>query len=132
MLSHVTLGTNDFSRSMAFYRPLLALLGLHERFCDERRPWAAWETAPGVRPLFIVGRPYDGEPASAGNGQMLALLAGSRACVDAAHALALQLGGRDEGAPGLRPEYHADFYGAYFRDPDGNKLCVVCHAPLPG
>lgn len=129
MLSHVFLGTNHFDRAMAFYRPVMALLGLHERFCDPGRPWAGWETAPGARPLFVLGRPYDGGPAAPGNGQMVALLAPSRAVVDEVHARALQLGGTDEGAPGLRPEYHAHYYGAYFRDPDGNKLCVVCHTP---
>jgi len=127
MLSHVFLGTNQFENALAFYRPLMALLGLCERFCDRSRPWVGWETAPGVRPLFVLGRPYDGGPASPGNGQMVALLAPSRAVVDEVHARALQLGGADEGAPGLRPEYHAHYYGAYFRDPDGNKLCVVCH-----
>lgn len=127
MLSHVFLGTNHFERALAFYRPVMALIGLHERFCDPAHPWAGWETAPGVRPLFLVGRPFDGEPATPGNGQMVALLAPSRAVVDEVHALALQLGGTDEGAPGLRPEYHAHYYGAYFLDPAGNKLCVVCH-----
>ena len=71
--------------------------------------------------------------AACGNGQMLALQAPSRAAVDAAYAAALAHGGSGDGEPGLRPHYHADYYGAYFRDPDGNKLCVVCHAaPLPG
>lgn len=129
MLSHVFLGTNQFESALAFYRPVMELLGLHERFCDPNRPWVGWEIAPGVRPLFVLGRPYDGGAAAPGNGQMVALLAPSRAVVDEVHARALQLGGTDEGAPGLRPEYHAHYYGAYFRDPDGNKLCVVCHTP---
>ncbi len=58
---------------------------------------------------------------------MVALLAASRQIVDRAHAYALAQGGADEGAPGLRPQYHPNYYGAYFRDPDGNKICVVCH-----
>ena len=74
---------------------------------------------------------FDRAPHAAGNGQMVAFLAASRAVVDAVHAAALASGGSSEGAPGLRPEYHADYSGAYFRDPDGNKLCVACHAP-PG
>lgn len=127
MISHVCVGTNDFDRALAFYRPLMALLGLHERFCEPGRPWAGWETAPGMRPLFIVGKPFDGAVASPGNGQMVALLAASPKQVDAAFALALRVGGTSEGAPGLRPDYHADYYGAYCRDPDGNKLCIVCH-----
>jgi predicted lactoylglutathione lyase len=80
-----------------------------------------------ARPLFVIGSPYNGEMATAGNGQMIALLAPTRAGVDNAYASALKNGGRCEGAPGLRPEYHADYYGAYFRDADGNKMCVCCH-----
>ncbi|RZU47989.1 lactoylglutathione lyase [Fluviicoccus keumensis] len=131
MISHVFLGTNDFGRALAFYRPLMAALGHRERFCEPSRPWAAWEPSPGARPLFVIGRPFDGEAAAAGNGQMTALLAPDRATVDRLHALALSLGGADEGAPGLRPHYHPHYYGAYFRDPDGHKLCVVCHRPEP-
>lgn len=128
MFSHIYLGTGDFERALAFYRPLLAGLGIAERFCDPTRPWAGWQSSPGPRPLLLVGAPLAGEHAP-GNGQMVALLAGSRAQVDHAHATALAHGGRCEGAPGLRPEYHPDYYGAYFRDPDGNKLCVACHSP---
>ncbi|WP_255553523.1 VOC family protein [Maritimibacter sp. DP1N21-5] len=83
--------------------------------------------AEGLRPLFIVTTPLDGAQVT-GNGKMIAFLAEDRALVDQAHALALSLGGVDAGLPGLRPEYHADYYGAYVRDPDGNKLCVACHA----
>jgi catechol 2,3-dioxygenase-like lactoylglutathione lyase family enzyme len=78
---------------------------------------------------LVIGKPYDGEPATSGNGQMIALLASDRQVVRNTHALALTLGGRCEGPPGLRPEYHPDYYGAYFRDPEGNKLCVCCHDP---
>jgi catechol 2,3-dioxygenase-like lactoylglutathione lyase family enzyme len=85
--------------------------------------------ADAPRPLLLIGAPHDGAPATVGNGAMTALLARERACVDAAHAAALAHGGRCEGPPGLRPEYHAHYYGAYFRDPDGNKLCVCCHEP---
>lgn len=128
MFSHIFIGVRDFERALVFYRPLLAQLGLAERFVDRGRPWAGWQLAGQARPLLLVGRPFDGEHA-AGNGAMTALLAPSRASVDAAHALALKHGGSDDGAPGLRPHYHAHYYGAYFRDPDGNKLCVVCHDP---
>ncbi|MDG0856703.1 VOC family protein [Roseateles puraquae] len=126
MLSHVHLGTRDFDRALAFYRPLMALLGVTERFCDPARPWAGWQSSPGPRPLLLLGVPFEGghEP---GNGQMVALLAATRGQVDQAHALALALGGRCEGPPGLRPHYHPHYYGAYFRDPDGNKLGVACH-----
>ncbi len=127
MLSHVFIGVNDFDRAMAFYSPVLERLGLVLRFTESDRPWAGWQTPGVARPLFLIGRPFDGQPAMPGNGAMNALLAADRATVDAVHALALQHGGRCEGLPGLRPEYHANYYGAYFRDPEGNKLCVCCH-----
>ena len=127
MLSHVFVGVNDFEGAMRFYGALMAELDLRLKFCDRARPWAGWMAADAPRPLFVIGAPFDGRAAGAGNGQMLALLAPSRAAVERAHAAALAQGGRCDGAPGLRPEYHAHYYGAYLRDPDGNKLCVVCH-----
>lgn len=129
MLSHVVVGVTDFPRALAFYRALMPVLGLPERFCDPSRPWAGWQSQPGPRPLFLIAAPYDGQPHAPGNGQMTALTASSRAVVDQAHAAALAAGGRCEGPPGLRPHYHAHYYGAYFRDTEGNKLCVVCHEP---
>ncbi|MEO3690888.1 VOC family protein [Roseateles paludis] len=127
MFSHVFLGTQDFTRARAFYEPLMALLGIPVRFVDEAKGWMGWQSEPGPRPLLLLGRPFDGQPHAAGNGQMVALQAATREQVDAFHALALSLGARDEGAPGLRPHYHAHYYGTYVRDLDGNKLCVVCH-----
>lgn len=129
MLSQVFIGVSDFERALAFYRALMPVLGVQERFCDPSRPWAAWQSHPDPRPLLLVGTPFDGRPHEPGNGQMAALLAPSRASVDVTHAVALAHGGRCEGPPGLRPDYHAHYYGAYFRDTEGNKLCVVCHAP---
>jgi catechol 2,3-dioxygenase-like lactoylglutathione lyase family enzyme len=102
---------------------------LDHKFTDLQRPWAGWKHPDTARPLFVVGKPFDGESATPGNGQMIALLAPDRQVVRNAHALALALAGTCEGSPGLRPEYHPDFYGAYFRDPEGNKLCVCCHDP---
>jgi lactoylglutathione lyase len=131
MFSHIFVGVSDFDRALAFYNPLMDALGIAPRFCDRSRPWAGWQSSPQPRPLFLIGTPYDGQPHAHGNGQMVAFLADTRVGVDRAHAAALAHGGRCEGAPGLRPEYHAHYYGAYFRDPDGNKLCVACHAP-PG
>lgn len=127
MFSHVFIGVNDFEHALAFYEPLMALLGIDARFCDRSRPWAGWQAPGQARPLFLIGAPFDGGHHAPGNGQMAAFLAPSRTAVDQAHALALAHGGVSEGAPGLRPDYHANYYGAYFRDPDGNKLCVVCH-----
>lgn len=129
MFSHIMVGVSDFERALVFYRPLLAALGVAWRFQDDSRPWAGWQSEPGPRPLFLIGRPHNGQAHQPGNGQMVAFLAGSRALVQQAHALALAHGGRCEGPPGLRPDYHPHYYGAYFRDPDGNKLCVACHEP---
>ena len=125
MLSHTFLGVADVAVAQRFYGPLLEALGLRLKFADEHR--AGWMLPTDARPLFVISRPFDGQPPSPGNGQMIAFLAGSRSLVDACYALALEHGGADEGRPALRPEYHADYYGAYFRDPDGNKLCVCCH-----
>ena len=129
MFSHTFLGVTDFERALAFYERLMAVLGIAPRFGDRSQPWAGWQSPGDPRPLFLIGPPFDGQPHHAGNGQMLAFLAATRAIVDAAHAAALASGGRCEGAPGLRPGYHAHYYGAYFRDSEGNKLCVACHAP---
>jgi catechol 2,3-dioxygenase-like lactoylglutathione lyase family enzyme len=128
VFSHVVVGVRDLDIALGFYDPLMAALGHAPRFREDERGWAGWQPADSDRPLFIVGRPFDGQSAQPGNGAMTAFLAASRAVVEAAYAVALAHGGISEGAPGLRPEYHPDYYGAYFRDPDGNKLCVACHA----
>lgn len=127
MFSHLHLGTTNFPRALAFYRALMPILGIQERFCDPTRPWAGWQSHPDPRPLFIIGKPYDQQPHQVGNGQMVAFLAKDRETVDKAYATALANGGTSEGEPGLRPEYHANYYGAYFRDTEGNKVCVACH-----
>ena len=127
MFSHIFIGVTDFDRALTFYEPLMLALGVEQRFCERGRPWAGWQSSPDTRPLLLIGSPFNGEPHQPGNGQMVAFLAGSRQLVDQVYALALANGGTCEGKPGLRPEYHANYYGAYFRDPDGNKLCVACH-----
>ena len=128
MLSHICFGTNDFPRAYAFYTALTRELGLIEKFHDTAKPWAGWMAQHAPRPLFVLTAPHDGLPATPGNGQMTALLAASRAQVDRCYQAALAQGAACEGPPGLRPHYHAHYYGAYFRDLDGNKLCVCCHA----
>ncbi len=128
MFSHAFIGISDFERAYAFYKPLMDCLGIEQRFC-EPDGWAGWHSADRARPLFVIGKPHNDQPHEPGNGQMLAFLAANRALVRAAHATALQHGGRCEGPPGLRPHYHADYYGAYFRDTEGNKICVACHSP---
>jgi catechol 2,3-dioxygenase-like lactoylglutathione lyase family enzyme len=132
MISHVYVGITDFAPAFQLYSAVMGALGMRLRFADPAKPWAAWMPAETVRPLFLIGAPYDGSPATPGNGQMIALSAPSRAAVDLAYAAAMANGAADEGAPGVRPQYHPNYYGAYFRDMDGNKLCVVCHeAPPP-
>ncbi|WP_447792195.1 MULTISPECIES: VOC family protein [Pseudomonas] len=129
MLSHVFIGITDFDRALAFYQPIMDALKLQMKFCDPGKPWAAWMSKDAPRPLFVIGTAFDEQPATPGNGQMIALLAPSREIVDRCHALAMVHGGSCEGPPGLRPHYHPDYFGAYMRDPDGNKLCVCCHEP---
>jgi len=129
MSSHVYLATSDFARASAFYTPLLALLGLRLKFYDPAVGWAGWQPADVERPLLIVGLPYDGRGAEPGSGQMTLLLAADGATVDRCFDIAMARGAVSEGGPGRRPRYHSDLYGAYFRDRDGNKLCVCCHAP---
>lgn len=129
MFSHVTLGTRDIARAIAFYDQVLAPLGLARQESDLAKGYAGYAAAPEATPQFWVLRPIDGRPASAGNGTTVAFEARDRAAVDAVHAAILAAGGGDEGGPGLRPHYHADYYGAYARDLDGHKLCVVCHRP---
>jgi catechol 2,3-dioxygenase-like lactoylglutathione lyase family enzyme len=130
MYSHITVGTSDMARATAFYDAVLAPLGLTRRKTYKIAIGYAPEGFDGVNEPFWVLRPYDRKAASAGNGAMVAFEATTRAAVDAFHAAALGAGGSDEGAPGLRPHYHPNYYGAYVRDPDGNKLCAVCHQSL--
>ena len=118
MIGYVMLGSNDFERAKAFYDAVMPLVGAKRTFGDERSQGYG---GPGEGPMLAVCRPFDGQPATHGNGTMIALVVGSRAIVDQAHAGALAAGGTDEGEPGVRG---GDWYGAYFRDPDGNKLCV--------
>jgi catechol 2,3-dioxygenase-like lactoylglutathione lyase family enzyme len=118
MLAYSLLGTNDMPRALAFYDALLAEVGAKRIWSTDRI--VAWGTSP-TSPALGVGRPYDGKPATVGNGVMIALLVDSTAKVDRVYAKAIQLGAKDEGAPGPRGE---DYYGAYFRDLDGNKLNV--------
>ncbi|MBL9075108.1 VOC family protein [Tabrizicola sp.] len=127
MFSYISLGTRDIARAIRFYDAALAPLG-HRRIAgyDPEDRSAAWGLDdPG--PHLWVTPPFDGQPASSGNGTMVSFLAETRAAVAAFHAAALAHGGSDEGAPGPRPEYGPHFYAAYVRDPDGNKLNAVCY-----
>ena len=129
MISHIFIGVNDFPAAFRFHDAVLRALGHRLRFRDDARPWAGWQHPGQDRPLFLIGAPEDGNPATIGNGNMVALLAPTRAAVGQAHAAGLANGGSDAGLPGPRPRYHADYYGAYLRDPEGNKIALVCHLP---
>jgi len=131
MFSHIFTGVRDFDAAFGFYAAIADELGLVLRFKQADQGWAGWQMPQGGRPLFVIGRPHDGAPHNPGNGQMVAFLAADRATVRRVHQRALALGGRDEGGPGLRPHYHPDYFGAYFRDTEGNKVCVACHSPEP-
>ena len=126
MFSHVTIGSNDLARAKPFYDALLDPLDLVRRMDF---PNAVGYGTTGGRPQLWVLSPLDKAPASVGNGITVGLEATNRAAVDAAHKAGLASGGKDEGAPGLRPHDHPNYYGAYLRDPDGNKICIVCHRP---
>ena len=127
MFSHMTVGSNDIAKSKAFYDGVTKPLGLalHPKSSADGIGYGP----QGGRPQLWIVRPLDKKAASVGNGITIGLDAADRPSVDAAYAAAMKGGGKDEGAPGLRAHYHPNYYGAYIRDPDGNKLCVVCHKP---
>jgi catechol 2,3-dioxygenase-like lactoylglutathione lyase family enzyme len=121
MIGYVTIGTNDLEKARAFYDQLMPEFGASALSVQPNRTFYG----TGMdRPFLAVTQPFDGEPATFGNGTMVALPAGTRADVDRIHAKALELGAVDEGAPGFRFDPGQGLYFAYFRDPDGNKLAV--------
>ena len=128
MIGYGLVGTNDLPRALGFFDRLFETVGI-KRLWDMGDRGASWGSSFG-KPSLGVCLPHDGQPATVGNGTMFALVVDRRDKVDALHAKALELGGRDEGAPGLRgPEGDQAFYGAYFRDLDGNKFCVFKMGP---
>lgn len=120
MIGYITVGSNDLQKAVAFYDSLLAEVGA-TRFMQEET-FVAWSVAPD-QPAFSVCKPHDGNAATVGNGTMIALTVDSHDKVNAIYAKAIELGGTDEGLPGMRMD---GFYVAYFRDLDGNKLNVFC------
>jgi catechol 2,3-dioxygenase-like lactoylglutathione lyase family enzyme len=120
-LNYVMIGTNDLARARSYFDAVLPLIGGQVTMdyapyavCYQLRQGRVW-----------ISRAHTGEAATVGNGNMVGLLCASEEEVQAAHAAALANGGSDEGAPGPRPDYGPDFYGAYVRDPDGNKMSFV-------
>ena len=129
MIGYATVGTNDIDRARSFYDTLLAEIGARRVMEFAENGFTFYGTG-GRSPGLAVTRPYNGEEAKPGNGTMVALVMDSRDKVDRLYGKALQLGGTDEGAPGIRgPDGDLAFYGAYFRDLDGNKLCAFCIGP---
>ena len=128
MIGYATVGTNDIDKARAFYDALLGSMGAR-RIMEFPSGFTMYGVSPD-RPAVVVTKPYDGQAATPGNGAMVALVMDSREKVDALHAKALELGGSDEGLPGVRGEIGGSvFYGAYFRDLDGNKFCAFQMAP---
>lgn len=123
MIGYTILGTNDLPKATAFYDELFGVIGI-KRIMDFGRGYA-WGTTMD-KPAFGVMKPYDEKPASVGNGVMVAIVCDSKDKVNALHAKALALGGKDEGAVGPRG---GGFYAGYFRDLDGNKLNAFCIVP---
>lgn len=121
MIGYITLGTNDIDRAANFYDALLAEFGA-ERIMETER-FIVWGKGSGHTALSVI-KPFDGKPATVGNGVMVALYAENPEKVQAVYAKALALGASDEGAPGPRGD--GGFYAGYFRDLDGNKLNAFC------
>ena len=121
MIGYVTIGTDDFDAALPFYDATLGAIDYERGSFDGA--WAFYGPK-GTAGNVGICKPFDGQPARAGNGMMIAFTAPSKEAVQAAHAAALAHGGSDEGAPGMRPPEGTSFYGAYVRDPAGNKLCL--------
>lgn len=123
MFTHTFLGTNDVEKSRAFYTPVMGVLG------HQAVPFPTGTLFPSASGTLIVGRPANGEPHTVSNGHTLGFAAADSTVVDAWHAAGLANGGTCEGQPGVRPNSPGQQYGAYLRDPDGNKICAF--APNP-
>ena len=128
MIGYVTLGSNDLASARAYYDALFGSIGAG-RLMEFGENFTMYGSAWG-KPAVAITKPYNGEAATAGNGNMTAIVMDSRDKVDAFYNKAIELGGSDEGPPGLRGEEGPQaFYGAYFRDPEGNKLCAFRAGP---
>ena len=131
MFSHINLGTNNIEQAAVFYDAVLAPLGLIKKAITDNNETVSWCWAGSQGlPNFYVVMPINKEPASAGNGSMVAFAAPSSAAVDIAYQAGLDVGGQSEGAPGLRDQYGPGYYGAYLRDLDGNKIHIVYRAEV--
>lgn len=128
MLSYITLGANDMHASERFYTALLLPLGYRKRVDPEGLEFTLPPQAGGGGPCVVyVKPPFDGQPATVGNGSMAAFRTGSHDSVRQVHAAAIAAGGSDEGPPGFRAAYSKNFFVAYVRDPVGNKIALFCN-----
>ena len=128
MIGYVTIGSNDLAKARAYYDALFGSIGTG-RLMEFGENFTMYGSAWG-KPAIAITKPYNGEAATAGNGNMTAIVMDSRDKVDAFYNKAIELGGSDEGPPGLRGEEGPQaFYGAYFRDPEGNKFCAFRIGP---
>ena len=129
MIDHTGIPVSDYARSKTFYEQLFAAIGasLLMEVTPERTGAGTWAAGfgRGHKPSFWIGSDARGVAAHT----HIAFITDSRAKVDAFHATGLAAGGRDNGAPGLRPHYHPDYYGAFITDPDGHNVEAVCHLP---
>jgi catechol 2,3-dioxygenase-like lactoylglutathione lyase family enzyme len=127
-IDHVSVGVTNMKRSKAFYDAALAPLGMTPIMPVEfGGQLVGVGYGAGGKPSFWIQLPINGQPASMGNGVHIAFHADTRAAVDAFFLAALEQGGIEDGKPGLRTEYHPDYYGAFVRDPDGNKIEACSH-----
>jgi catechol 2,3-dioxygenase-like lactoylglutathione lyase family enzyme len=130
MIGYVTLGSDDLRAARAFYDALLGPLGATQLMqLPEEEGGFTLYGIDWTQPSLALTRPFDGAPQQPGNGNMVAFIMDDRTKVDAFHAHALELGGTDEGSPGLRGDEAMNFYAAYVRDPEGHKLAAFCIKP---
>jgi hypothetical protein len=134
MLSYITVGANDVLRSGSFYTAILTPLGYKKKEAADGVEFTLPEgpDRAGGPGAVYVKKPYDGKPATVGNGSMAAFQAATHALVHSIHAAGIEAGGSDEGAPGFRDEYSDHFYVGYLRDPLGNKVAIFCANPAEG
>ena len=134
MLGYITIGANDVPRSGRFYAAILTPLGYARKDTADGVGFTVptvTDRMPGPAAVY-VRKPYDGRPATVGNGSMTAFRTQTHAMVRSVHAAGLEAGGTDEGAPGFRDDYSDNFYVGYLRDPLGNKVAIFCANPAEG
>jgi catechol 2,3-dioxygenase-like lactoylglutathione lyase family enzyme len=126
-IDHVSIGVTNMKRSKAFYDAVLAPLGMKPLMPVEIGGQLVGLGYGETRPVFWIGLPVNGQPATMGNGVHIAFSAAARAAVDDFYLAALDQGGIEDGKPGLREQYHPSYYAAFVRDPDGAKIEACCH-----